>query len=59
MDFKEAGCMGSRVYWIYVAQDRVQLRAFASTLLNIHVPKDDEEFLDKLSDCYLKNDSDA
>jgi hypothetical protein len=26
------------VDWIYVAQDRVQLRVFVDTIMNIHIP---------------------
>jgi hypothetical protein len=36
MDFREIGIDG--VYWIHLAQDRVQLWAFVNTVMNLQVP---------------------
>jgi hypothetical protein len=36
MDFREIGIDGSK--WIYLAQDRVQWRAFVNTVMNLQVP---------------------
>jgi hypothetical protein len=36
MDFREIGIKGAN--WIWLTQDRVQWRAFVSTVMNIRVP---------------------
>jgi hypothetical protein len=46
MDLREIGIHGAN--WIRLAQDKVQLWAFVSTVMNLRVPK--RIFLDKLND---------
>jgi hypothetical protein len=36
MDFREVGIDGAN--WIWLAQDRVQWRAFVNTVMNLRVP---------------------
>jgi hypothetical protein len=36
MDLREVGINGAN--WIWLAQDRVQWRAFVNTIINLHVP---------------------
>jgi hypothetical protein len=49
MDFRETGIDGAK--WIRLAQDRVQWRAFVSTVMNLRVPQ--RLLFDKLSDRQL------
>jgi hypothetical protein len=51
MGLREVGIDGSN--WIRLAQDRVQWRAFVSTVMNLRVPQRSRIFFDKLSDNQL------
>jgi hypothetical protein len=51
MDLKEIGIDGAN--WIQLAQDRFQLWAFVSTVMNLQVPQESRIFFDKLSDNQL------
>jgi hypothetical protein len=43
MDLREIGIDGA--YWIWLAQDRVQWRAFVNTVMNLRVPEEGGLFL--------------
>jgi hypothetical protein len=47
MDLGEIGIDGAN--WIRLARDRVQWRAFASTVMNLRVPQESGIFFDDLS----------
>jgi hypothetical protein len=51
MDLREIGIDGAN--WIRLAQDRVQCRAFVSTVMNLRFHKESRLLLDKLSDYQL------
>jgi hypothetical protein len=43
MDLREIGIEGAN--WIWLAQDRIQWRAFVSTVMNLRVPQIKQDFL--------------
>jgi hypothetical protein len=51
MDLRKIGLKGAK--WIWLAQDRVQWRAFVSTVMDCRVPQRSKIFFDKLSDYQL------
>jgi hypothetical protein len=51
MDLREIEIDGAN--WIRLAQDRVQWRAFLSTVMNLRVPHESGIFFDELSDNQL------
>jgi hypothetical protein len=51
MDLREIGIDGTN--WIWLAQDKVQWRAFVSTVINLRVPLERRIFFDKLSENQL------
>jgi hypothetical protein len=50
MDLREIGI--NEVNWIWLAQDRVQWRAFVNTVMNLQVPYESGIFFDKLSELF-------
>jgi hypothetical protein len=54
MDLREIGIDGAN--WIRLAQDRVQWRAFVSTVMNLRVHKESRLLFHKLSDYQLFNE---
>jgi hypothetical protein len=51
MDLRETGM--DRANWIWLAQDRVQWRAFVKTVMNLRVPQESGIFFDELSNNQL------
>jgi hypothetical protein len=51
MDFREKGIDG--INWIRLAQDRVQWRAFVSTVMKLELHKESRLLFDKMSDYQL------
>jgi hypothetical protein len=51
MDLREIGI--DEAYWIHLAQDRVEWRAFVNTVMNLRVPQEKFFFFDKLSENQL------